>query len=667
MFPHDGGAVRGAGAPDRGSALERAYSCLSVWRVRMLADPELQGPSRRMLDSVRDHYWREAETFIKDDVEYASNCLMVSFLAEALELHAYGGGFGKIWRSELFPNGLTSFYGYDKYFHRSVCSRYMLEDSDALMGKLNVCKRFLLCVLAGGPFVHQTFTYLNMCSACLFETQHGVEYMESRLADRVCGHYCFVHPSHVHAPEPGELETRLAEMDGAQSAAASAGVSLTADDAVEDMQAGRKNALDVRSEREARMARRADNVEQHAFKTQNMNVLIECARAANKIRKTLTKARELRDQLTKARALLKEHEAPKYMHEVPLYHWYLAYASLRDLSAHKAHLVGGRRHYAVDTANPAVPAMVPAVALRSAVVRRAHEFLGYAHAGDTDLAAAVIKQAGVMKNVSTRSLRVSVYNEYLNAIVPPLVKLNMVGYYVPRYVFFKYYESMQFSPGMLTAHRNHLNSDIDLKDVLGSTFEQGKRIIGANTLGWHFFWMYANLEAYRIMHKLAAHRPSGNPLGISTRPTSLAKYFIVFGSTHIALKLKDVYIVEPIQNLYRLFLCWEKDVTADDADDLSEAGDASPPTAPPDGATPSSSPSQQQPVSAPSISAQTAPGPGPGPGQATAVGGSAIPGIPSAASSGSNPWILPIARRSYNVQASEAYRSQLEEEEDGDD
>ncbi|AFJ20347.1 protein Allo64 [Cyprinid herpesvirus 1] len=557
------GAVREPEPRDRGVDLERAYGCLSVWRVRMLADSGLV-PPKTMLESVRDRFWGEAENFIKDDVDYASNCLMVSFLAEALWVHSHGGGFARVWRSELAPNGITSFYGYDKFFHRQVCSRYILDDPENLLKKLDTCKSFLLCVLAGGPFVHPSFTYLNMCSSCLFETSHDVESMETRLADRICGHYCFVHPAHVQAPEPGEQETRLGKMDGEQVSAVTSGVSLTSDDAMEDLQAGRKNILDVRSERDAQRVKRADNVEQHAFRTQNINVLIECARAANKIRKTMTRARELRDNLGRARAALKELEAPKYMHEVPLYKWYLAHVSLRDLARVRSSLV----HRQLTLTGPGV-----------VVVRRAHEFLGYSHAADPALAAAVIKQAGIMKNVSTRSLCVSVYNEYVNTIVPPLVKLNLVGYYVPRYVFFKYWESMQVSPGQLTSHRDHLKS-IDLKDILGSSFEQGRNLVGGNTIGWQFFWLYANLEAYRIMHKLAAHRRCGNPLNISCRPTSLAKHFLVFGSTHIALKLKDVYIVEPLPNLYRLFLCWERDIANNEEPEMDASegsGTSSPP------------------------------------------------------------------------------------------
>ncbi|AMB21618.1 hypothetical protein [Crucian carp herpesvirus] len=567
MFSHDRGSVRDPGSSDRGARLERTYGCLSVWRVRMLADPGLSGPSRAMLERVRDLYWREAGVFIKDDVEYASNCLMVSFLAEALEIHLYSGGFGRLWRADLAPNGITSFYGYDKYFHRQVCSRYMLEDPDALLVKLETCKKFLLCVLMGGPFVHPSFTYLNMCSSCLMETEHGVEFMEIRLTDVICGHYCFVHPAHVSPPELGEQEKRLDSMDGAQAASTvHGGVSLMADDAMEDLQAGRKNVLDIKSAREAQSAKKADNVEQHAFRTQNMNVLIECARAANKIRKTLARARDLKDQLGKLRASLKEQEAPKYMHEVPLYKWYLAYASLIDLSRLK-------RDFIVRPSRINVHETLPdshLYTLRGSrvTVKRAHEYLGYATATDPALSAGVIKQAGIMKNVSTRSLRVSVYNEYLNTIVPPIVKLNLNGYIVPRYGFFKYYESMQFSPGQLTQHRHHLNANIDLKDILGCTFEQGRKLIGANTLGWQYYWLYANLEAYRIMHKLAGHRVGGNPLGISTRSTSLAKYFLVFGITHVALKLKHVFVIEPIQNLYRLFLCWERDVD-DDEDDTS--------------------------------------------------------------------------------------------------
>lgn len=524
---------------------------MSIWRSRRLNGGGDDGgrdekPERDWLEEIKKRFEMYAETYRLSDVEFASMCISTAFMAEALLIDCYhSGGMMTVWETDLYPNNVTSFYHYDRYFHK-VCSSTPMEDPGALLTKLNLCKKFLLFVLMSGETVHPCLLYLDMCSECLFETHHDIASLETRLEGKNCSHYTFIHHKCLKNRETLDLEKRLQELCE-EGVVAQTGISLESDNLMEAFQSGRSNIVDVKLLRDNQNMTRVNHVEQYSCNATNINVLIECAKLRNKIQRTLAKADELVESLKMAREALNAHINPKYMHEIPIYTWFNTFVGLKRRYDHQrvlVHQTGGEGDIASLIPNPSI-------------ITRAYAYLNFESDMDNEFRSRVITQAGIMKNVSTTCLEVSVYNEYLNTIVPSVVKTGLRKAYVSRYIFFKYYESMQVSPVLLTKHREHLKS-LDLKDILGSDINRGRDIIGHKTIGWVYFWIHANLEGFKIMHKLATlKRPDDedDPDKLA-RLALTTKYFLMIDMNHIALVLRDVYIIEPVCNLYHLFVCW---------------------------------------------------------------------------------------------------------------
>ncbi|UWI83595.1 protein Allo64 [Anguillid herpesvirus 1] len=527
------------------SDIEEAYNCLSVWRHRRAAlrragqDVELARltPSRVMLRAVRDRFADRALTVFKSpqddrrDVELCAICLYISFLAEALETDCFGVKLPAIW-ARLEQQDLTSFYKYDEFFG-ALCRESTLLEPSRLTARLDLCKQFLLCVIGASSRTAPCLHYLDMCSACLAGTPHDIGSIEHRLKGKTCTHYAFVSPRFLVAQtEETELDRRY-NMVKSDGVSAHHGVSLVSDKALESLASGTLSILEIKQLRD--VDKSVQSVENVHLPIDNVSVLVECAKLKTTIHKNLKRADTLAQELKEARQAVANFMAPKYLHELPLYNYFVVELSLKERAETIAALTPNLR-----AAQPSVRTV------------RAWQHLSYTSVNDPRYRAATIGQAGILKNVSILNLDITVYNEYVTTILPCIARSGSWRYYVPRYVFFKFYESLQVNPRYLTEFRQHLQN-LDLKKLLGSTLSNAREQIGDRTEGWQYFWLHANLEAFRIIHKIVNWSRAGD---VFENSAPLKKYFKIFSPNLLALVIDGITIVDDISELYGLLLCY---------------------------------------------------------------------------------------------------------------